>query len=433
MKEAFLHYVWQYQLFDTEELYTTAGERLTIISPGRLNRDAGPDFKGAVVRIGNLTWAGDVEIHIRSSDWYRHKHQQDEKYMMVALHVVYEHDREVERMPGELFPTLSLEGRIFNGLYDQYLLLTGGLELQPCSSFLDNISPMVIRGQLDTMLLERMLRKQNAIRETVTHCHGDWQEALYRHLAIGFGLKTNADAFELTAKSLPYKVVKRHAESALQVQSLVFGQAGMLGVAEGDDYYLRLKSEYDYLRYKYQLTPIEMHHWNLLRLRPQNFPCVRLSQFAEVLHSIPDLWGELTRNSSMDYWWKRFSVSADDYWSFHYHFNKKTEPHATAVGEMTISLLFINVMVPILFAYHKFRGEDELLEETLNMLEAIPFEQNRITRGLADFPHQHAADSQALLELYNNYCKPRRCLECAIGDCIVKSSIVKSNNHENGK
>jgi hypothetical protein len=426
MKEAFLHYVWQYQLFDTENLRTSSDEELAVISPGMLNRDAGPDFKGAVVRIGNITWAGDVEVHVRSSDWYRHHHQQDEKYKMVALHVVYEHDREVERLPGELFPTLELKGLIQEGMYEQYLRLTSALEVVPCQAFLPDISALMVRGQMETVLMERLLRKQSQVRETVAQCRGDWQEALYQRLASGFGLKANADAFELMAKSLPFKVVARHSASALQVQSLVFGQAGMLEAPEGDEYYRQLKSEYDYLRYKYQLVPIEMHHWNLLRLRPQNFPCVRLSQFGRLLYEIPDLWGELTLNTSMSYWWHRFSVSADDYWATHYHFNKLTSQHATAVGDMTISLLFINVVVPLLFAYRKFRGEDELLEETLGMLEGIPFENNRVTRGLvgAGFPHQHAADSQALLELYNTYCRPRRCLDCAIGDCIVRTSII---------
>ena len=399
---------------------------MQILNPGRLNRDAGPDFKGAVVRIGDITWAGEVEIHIRSSDWYKHQHQTDEKYKMVTLHVVYEHDMEVARMPGEYFPTLELSDRIREEMYGRYLQLLGTLEDLSCHPFLGEISPVVVRGQMDTMLMERFLRKQLAVRETVRQCRGDWQEALYRHLAIGFGMKTNADAFELLAKSLPYKIVSRHAASALQVQSLIFGQAGMLEVEQGDDYYRQLKSEYDYLRYKYQLTPIRVHHWNLLRLRPQNFPCIRLSQLAELLHENPDLWQTLTSRNDMSYWWRHFAVSADPYWENHYHFNKVTSRHGVAIGEMAVSLLFINTIVPVLFAYHHFQGEEAALETTLDMLDGIPFENNRVTRRFHDvpFPRENAADSQALIELYTCYCQPGRCLECAMGDHIVKSSII---------
>ena len=424
MNEAFLQYVWQYQLFDMEELCTTAGDPLQIVTPGVLNRDAGPDFKGAVIRIGDIVWAGDVEIHVRSSDWYRHHHEDDEKYKMVTLHVVYEHDREVERLPGELYPTFEIRGRVLPDMYERYQELVGTLDELPCQSFLPDMSLLTIRSQMESVLMERLLRKQSQVRETVSQCHGDWQEALYRHLAVGFGMKTNADAFELLAKSLPYKIISRHTESVLQVQALVFGQAGMLEVAQGDDHYRMLKAEYDYLRYKYQLTPIATYHWNLLRLRPSNFPCIRLSQFATLLYEIPDLWSELTHRSDMAYWWRRFAVSADAYWEHHYHFNKETSIHHVALGEASIALLFINIVIPVLFSYWHFQGDEEKMELALDMLGEIPFEDNRVTRRFATtaFPQEHASDSQALIELYTRYCQPRRCLECAIGDCIVKSS-----------
>ncbi len=426
MKEAFIQYVWQYQLFAKEDLKIDTGEQVEVISPGYWNRDAGPDFRQAIVRINDYIWAGDVEIHVRSSDWYRHKHHLDEKYKMVVLHVVYEHDLSVERQPGECFPTLELGSRISSSMYSQYERLTGALELLPCTDFLSEVSPVVRSSQMASMLMERMLRKEQELRSVVAQCKGDWREALYRQMAVSFGMKTNASAFELLAKSLPYKILYRHSASYLQLQALLFGQAGMLEVEQGDDFYTQLKAEYDYLHYKYQLSPIGMHHWNLLRLRPQNFPCIRISQFASILHAFPDLWEELTHDHSLQQWHAKLAVSADTYWSTHYHFNKTTAVHSVAIGEMAVALLLINTLVPMLFAYCRFKGEDGRLETVLEMLELLPFEDNRFTRCFSHtaFSQQNAADSQALMELYNFYCKERRCLECAIGDHIVKSSIT---------
>ena len=425
MTESFLHYLWKHRLFDFLHVATTDGEPLKIIFPGYHNTDAGPDFKQAVVQIGPMKWAGDVEIHIRSSDWYRHHHQDDEKYLSVTLHVVYEHDCEVERKNGELFPTLELKNYIPDGMFAQYQRLVTSPDQLPCTSYLSDMEALQLRSLLSSMVMERLLRKQEDVLRMVAECDGDWKETLYRLLAAGFGFKTNVPAFELLAKSLPLKVLAKHADSELQTAALIFGQAGMLERSDVDEYHDALKYEYDYLRCKYQLMPIGEHHWNLLRLRPPNFPCVRLAQLAALLHESPDLTEVCLESPSVEALKRELSVCANSYWENHYHFGQKTIlKHSVCLGDTAASLLIINVVVPFRFAHHRFFGNEHQLEETMALLEQLDFERNKLTRVYANtsFPQQTAMDSQALLELWQHYCVPKRCLECAIGERIVRNT-----------
>lgn len=423
MTEAFLHYLWQNRLFDFLNVQTTDGEPLQIVLPGYHNMDAGPDFKQAVIQIGSMKWAGDVEIHIRSSDWFRHKHQQDEKYKSVALHVVYEHDMEVERSSGEFFPTLQLKSYIPKDMYERYLQLVDSLDLLSCRGNLDSLEGICFQSQISSMAMERLLRKQEDVMNMLSQCHYDWRETLFRQIALGFGFKTNAMAFELLARSLPYKIIVKHSDSALQVNALIFGQAGMLELPHVDAYYDSLKYEYEYLRYKYQLDPIGEHHWNLLRLRPPNFPCVRLAQFSALLLRSSDLLSAFVNNPSVSYLSERLSVTADDYWTTHYHFGKETMlKHSVQMGETAVNLLLINTVVPVVFAFHRFSGNEQMLESTVSILEQLPFEDNKLTRVFkgTPFPQNTALDSQALIELLQQYCKAKRCLECGVGECLVR-------------
>lgn len=423
MTEDFLHYLWQNRLFDFLNVQTTSGEPLHIFAPGLHNFDAGPDFRQAVVQIGDIKWVGDVEIHIHSSDWFRHNHHNDEKYKSVALHVVYEHDMEVERTPGEFFPTLELKPYIPEGMWTQYQYLVDSLELLPCRSYLLDFHPIHLRSLLSSVAMERFLRKQDDIMAIHAQCHADWNETLFRQLATSFGFKTNATAFELLARSLPFKVLSRHTDSQLQVSALVFGQAGLLDVPHIDPYYDSLKYEYDYLRYKYQLEPIGRHHWNQLRLRPSNFPCLRLSQLAVLLCRTPDLLSALLVQQSVEAFRQLLSVEADPYWERHFHFGQETIlPHGVALGETAVDLLIVNAVIPVLFAYHRFFGNQSMLEPTVALLEQLPFEDNKVTRVFRDtpFPNKTALDSQALIELLHRYCKEKRCMECSVGERIVR-------------
>ena len=423
MTEAFLHYLWKNRLFGFLDSQTTDGEPLKIVFPGYHNKDAGPDFKQAVIWIGDMKWAGDVEVHIRSSDWYRHKHQEDEKYKSVILHVVYEHDMVVERTPNEQYPTLELKGRISDDMFQRYQDLVDSPETLACGHDLENINPLTLRSCLSSLAIDRLLRKQGAVMEVVKDCAYDWTEALYRLLAVSFGFKTNADAFELLAKSLPYKIIAKHSDSELQVNALLFGQAGLLEVPELDVYYDSLKYEYDYLRYKYQLMPIGERHWKLLRLRPQNFPCMRLAQFSSLLVGTPNLMNAFIRFESVDQLKKQLSVSAGSYWRTHYHFGKMTSEHGVSMGETAVSSLLINTLVPFLFGYYRFSGQDGLMEKPVYILEQLPFENNLLTRVFQDtpFPRESALDSQALIEMQTNFCKKKRCIECTVGEKVIRN------------
>ncbi len=364
-----------------------------------------------------------MEIHVRSSDWLRHKHDMDEKYKSVILHVVYEHDMEIKRQSDEFYPTLELKSYIHQEMFERYRQLVDSLDLLPCRNNLSDIASIHFQSQISTMVMERLLRKQETIKSLLVQCQFDWNETLYRLLAISFGFKTNATAFELLARSLPLKVLLKHSDSALQINALVFGQAGMLELPHVDAYYDSLKYEYDYLRYKYQLDPIGAHRWNWLRLRPPNFPSVRLGQFAALLHKSSDLLSVLVKQPSIESLTDFLSVEADDYWRTHYRFGKATMlSHSVALGSMAVNLLLINTVIPILFAFHRFSGHDDRLESTVSMLEQLPFEDNKQTRVYrgTPFPQTNAMDSQALIELLQNYCKEKKCLDCGVGEQIVR-------------
>ena len=424
INERFLHYVWQHQLFDTVDLRTVDGESLSVLFPGYYNIDAGPDFKQAIVQIGDLKWVGNVEIHIRSSDWLRHHHQYDAKYRSVTLHVVNWNDTQVERVKGEYFPTLELQRRIPPDMFQRYQQLMDSTDDLPCRSELTSLNLLTIKNLLSSLSMERLLRKQSKLNDLLQHCAGDWHEVVYRMLAIGFGFKTNASAFELLAQELPYKLLAKHLDSVLQVEAMIFGQAGFLQYPSLDDYYDQLKYEYDYLRYKYQLSPIAIHQWNLLRMRPQNFPSVRLAQFSRLLCKLPHLFDDLLRAFDVEDLRKLLVVVPNDYWRTHYHFGCDTIlEHSVSLGESAINLLILNTVIPMKFAFHQFSGNENELEQDVALLEQLPFEHNRVTRIFASsgFPQENAQDSQALIELHGQYCIQRRCLECAVGDCIVRN------------
>jgi hypothetical protein len=422
MKEEFLHYVWQHRHYDFRNLKTSWGQRLNVLFPGYHNYDAGPDFLQAVVTIDDVRWVGNVEIHCRSSDWLRHKHQEDDKYKSVILHVVYEHDMEIQLDENEIVPTLELKERIPTEMFVRYESLMKVPDLLLCRTQSLNVAPLIIQSQLSEVLIERIMRRQNGFQNTLMNCHSDWNELIYRVMAVGFGCKKNVTAFELLAQSLPFRIVRSHLASKLQVYALVFGQSGLLDAEEYDEYSERLRYEYDYLRYKYQLTPIGAHQWNWLRLRPQNFPSLRLAQFAQLLYETGDSLMERVLYSPYPQLRQWLSVVPDDYWECHYQLGKTTVEHASGVGAATVDLLIINTVVPLRFSYARFTGDDAMQEGALSLLEEVRFEDNVTTRAFADsgFPCRSAYDSQAQLELMEHYCARKRCLQCSIGEKLVR-------------
>jgi hypothetical protein len=431
MKEDFLHYLWKHQTYNAIGLQTTDGDSLRVVSPGLPHHDAGPDFKQAIIKINEITWAGDVEIHVHSSDWFRHGHEQDEKYKSVILHVVYQDDMPVLRTKQEQYPTLELKRYVSEELLACYQALSLSKQALPCALSLSQIPKIHLISWLSSVGVGRLQRRQKGIFELLRNCREDWNETLFRWLAISFGFKTNASAFEQMAKTMPFKYLQKHTTSQLQTYALIFGQAGLLQESLPEDaYYTQLQQEYAYLQHKYRLTPINPACWNLLRLRPQNFPCLRLAQFSELFYTNPSIIQDIINNNNA---YKQlttlFRCHPHPYWKAHHHFGKLSpKKHTVVMGEQTVNLLFINAIIPILYAYAHFRGDEQLQAQALNLYETVPFEENYITKRYreAGFPAYNALFSQAILELHEYYCTRRRCAECGIG-CWILGKFKKNS------
>lgn len=428
ISEKLLHYVWKNTIYSTFNFQSTKGNSLQIIHPGYPHQDAGPDFKQAIIKIDDIIWAGDVEIHINSSDWYKHNHQQDEKYKSVILHVVYAFDQEVFINNVEPITTFELQHYISKQMLENYSELIHSNFQLPCFQRVQTIkqessdySQLLFSSLYSRMIAERVEERQKTIFQIVNQSHGDWNETLFKLIAINFGFKTNSPAFEMLSKSIPYKYLKAHSNNHLQVYALLFGQSGMLEEQIEDDYYQTLQNEYFYLRRLYKLVPIHPKNWNLLRLRPQNFPCIRIAQLSEVIHHFPELFYRIENHTEKAQFEKLFILETDPYWQTHYHFGKKSKEHTTIIGKSTFDLLMINSIIPALYAYGTFSGKDELQERAIDLLTQIEPEQNTILKTYQEigFPINNAFESQAILQLSKMYCKKKECLECSIGQKML--------------
>jgi hypothetical protein len=427
MKEDFLHYVWQHQYFDKADLRTSAGEEVTVLKPGFRNADAGPDFPGARVRIGEVEWNGAVEIHLRASDWARHKHQTDAKYDQVILHVVLTNDAPVHRTNGTLVPTLALEARLLPGLLRRYEELVEAPPASPipCAPLLGQVASLTKTMMRERTLLERVERKADTLMALHQHLEQDWEATAWHALAAAFGFQKNTEPLARLAKALPLAVLRRHRHDLHQLEALVFGQAGFLVENEetaADDYIIALRKEYDFLRHKYALgaTALAAHEWNYLRLRPANFPPVRLGQLTGLLHARPALFEALLTAADVSALLAFFRAPAPRYWQTHYRPGRAGKVPGLGIG--SIQLLIINVVVPLRVAYARHTGQDALIESSVNLLAELPAEHNQYTDLYAQlgFECRTAADSQGLLALYQGYCLPRRCLHCSIGSQLVR-------------
>lgn len=428
ISEALLHYVWKHSIYTSFNFQTTQGKVIQIIHPGFAHQDAGPDFKQAVIKIDDIIWAGDVEIHINSSDWYKHNHQQDVKYNSVILHVVYVFDKEVFIDLKEPIPTFELQHYISTDLLEKYETLSRSVYSIPCTQFIKKFttssieySQLYFSSLYNRVLVDRMEEKQKMIFNILKNSNSDWNEAVFKLLTINFGFKTNSVAFELLTKSISFKIIKSHSNNHLQVYALLFGQSGLLEDQREDEYYKKLQDEYQYLRKLYRLVPIHQKNWNLLRLRPQNFPCIRIAQLCEIIHHSPDLFFRIENHTETAQFEQLFINETDPYWQVHYHFEKKTKSHSTSIGKSTFELLMINTIIPVLYAYGTFSGMEEFKEKALDLLLKIEPENNKIIRLYKEigFPVNTASDSQAILEISKSYCQKKLCLECGIGMKII--------------
>ncbi len=422
MTEDFLHFIWQQQLYFSENMQTSDGEKIRIERPGTHNTNAGPDFTDARVYIGDTLWVGCLEIHFRSSDWERHGHHMDPAYNNVIMHVVYEYDADTFNAKGQKIPTIVLH---FDSRYlENYKKLVENKNIIPCRNQINQMDSINLTLWMERLGVERLEQKTEAILETYRETNNDWEETLYRRLARNFGFSLNAFPFEQLAKSLPFKTLLKHKDQLMQIEALLFGQSGMLDQNILDDlYFSELQKEYRFLKKKYELTPIEGFLWKFLRLRPVNFPTIRLSQFASLIHHTEHLFSKIIAIDSIDHFERLFEVQASEYWDTHYVFGKESKKQRKSLGKMAFYTIMINTIVPFLFAYGKVRDKQEYCNRAIKLLETLPPEKNSILTQWEQIgmKHSDAFLSQALLQLKNEYCARKRCLHCVVGNRIMIS------------
>lgn len=425
MQESFLHYIWQQQYFNKQDLLTTEGEPIQVLHPGNRNTHAGPDFFNARLRIGDLEWVGSVEIHINASGWMHHRHDVDPAYENVILHVVWKNDKPVKRRDDTILSAIELNHRV-----DEQLLLSGyrlinSPDTIPCAALLSNVPEVVKMSALDNALLERLENKANDVLAMLQRNGNDWEETCYQLLCKNFGFKVNAEPFLQLAHSLPYRTLLKHADNLLQLEALLFGQAGLLEEKKEDEYYNFLVREYSFLSHKYQLSAKKLSkaQWRFLRLRPANFPTIRLAQLASLIHHQKNIFSKIISLSSQELK-PIFAVKQSDYWLRHYQFFKKTQDTIAGLGAASIENIIINTVVPLLTAYSKAKDESIFIERAIEVLHQTPAESNTITKQWVTLGInvKSAFDSQALLGLHSNFCLRKKCLECKIGASLIKPS-----------
>lgn len=421
MKEDFLHYLWRMRLFEEKELHTAKGEKIEILHPGFLNTHAGPDFSNARIRINNTLWAGNVEMHLQASDWQKHGHSNDSAYDNVILHVVLENDQAVKNKFGDIIPCIEMNKRIPAGYLAKYQKLQHNEYWIPCQHHIHQINPFHVNIWLDRLLVERLeYRTKNMVIDLV-RTKNNWEESFYRFLSRAFGFKVNSLAFETLARSLPLSVLLKHKNSLFQIESLLFGQAGLLDQAFEDDYPNKLKKEYGFLKKKYGLHSIPTASWKFLRMRPANFPTIRIAQLATLIFQSSHLFSKILTAGNVEELENAFDVKLSNYWKNHYVFDKASVKKQKKLGKSAIHLLIINTIAPFIFLYGKEKAEQKYKDKALALLEALKPESNTIIKqwDKLGVKADSAYRSQALLQLKNEYCNRKRCLECSIGGKIL--------------
>lgn len=422
MTEAFLHYIWQFQYFDKKDLTTLKGEPVTILKTGHYNTHAGPDFSQAKIKIGTLEWVGNVEIHIHSSEWSKHKHQHNKAYDNVVLHVVWKNDEAIRRTDGSVVPTIELNNRIDNTLLLNYKNLINQTVSIPCSYALPGISNLTKIATLDKVLIQRLESKARIILNILNENNNDWGETFYQVLGKNFGFKVNSEAFLSLTKAIPFRNLLKHSDKLIHLEAMLFGTAGLLDKTK-DDYALSLQREFNLLQSKFNLDHKKLNEsqWRFLRLRPANFPTLRIAQFATIVFTHKNLFATLLETKSVSELKNLFDVTQSPYWQSHYRFDRKSKKAIPGLGEAAIENIIINTVVPMLAAYSIHKDEHLWMDRAIELLNTIRPEKNNIIREwmALGWSVASAFDSQALIELRNNFCQKRLCLQCTIGHTLI--------------
>lgn len=417
MKEDFLYYLWENRLI-VGNLKTDLGQRVDIINTGYRNTNSGPDYLEAKIRIGEQLWAGQVEIHVRTSDWLRHGHQYDNAYRNVVLHVVYEHDTIVNDIP-----VLALKGHFDPSLYQHFESFVYAQRWIACERRLDEVQPFTKNAWLERMAIERLQEKAKVVERLLMANRFDWEDTLYRLLLRYFGMKVNNEAFETLATYLPFKTLLKHADQLIQLEAMLLGCAGFLSADFDEMYPQLLKREFEVMKAKFNLLSLPVDRWKFMRMRPVNFPTVRLAQLAQIIHTHGPLFSKIKEAQTIESIKALFDIQASSYWDTHYRFSTAGPAVPKRLGQGTTDVLIINAIVPLLFCYGKFHKDERYCEKALQFLEHVAAEDNTVIRHYSNrgMTPQNAMQSQALLHLYNLYCKRKRCLECSIGNILLRA------------
>lgn len=429
MQENFLHFIWQHQYFNKNSLVTVSGEKVNILQTGHHNLMSGPDFSEARIEIGDLLWTGHVEIHIKSSDWDNHKHFNDPAYNNVILHVVWIDDKVINREDGTTPPTVELKERVDENLISEYERFITDPRDIVCSAKLKEVPEITKIGMIEKALVSRLERKSEGVLEMLARNENDWEETSYQLLAMGFGFKTNSEAFHELSKVLPVKTLYKQADNLLQIEALLFGQAGLLTGRSKDAYHQKLKDEFAFLNRKYSLPDnmLRSSIWKMGRLRPANFPTVRIAQFSAVLHSLKNLFSSFLGADSLQKLRYILRPAPSLYWKDHFLFGEVVKTKSAALGLQSADILVINVVTPILAAYSRYVDDQSYMNQAIALLQFIKPEQNSILKRweAVEISPSSAADSQGLIELYNSFCLNKNCLSCNIGASILKHRLVQ--------
>ena len=413
--EQLLHYVWKHKIFPLKELKTTTGQQVEVIDTGLANTDAGPDFFNAKLKLDGVLWIGNIEIHERSSDWFKHGHHADAGYNSVILHIASEIDTEISRSNGERIPQIQLICP--EAVRTNYKELLETDSYPPCYRIIPSLSPFTAHSWMSALQMERFEQKATLLNERLKRCQGNWEDAFFITLARNFGFGLNGDAFETWAHQLPFRAVDKHRNDLFQIEAIFFGQAGILEDSDGDGYYLRLKKEYTYLQHKFGLIPMDASLWRFLRLRPANFPHIRIAQLACLYHRAYGLLSRIMETETLQGVRDILKGGTSEYWLTHYTFGGSSPSRPKALSNTSLDLLIINTVVTFLYAYGLHKGNPVLCARAGSFLEELKAENNYITRMWEQYGMKasNAADSQALIQLKKEYCDKKKCLYCRIG------------------
>ena len=425
MTEQLFQFIWQYKLFDIAAIqHTVQGESITILSVGILNTDEGPDFTNAKIKIGNTIWAGDVELHIHASDWIKHQHQTQDNYQKIILHVVLHADVAIQDHLGNAIATIELKNAIPPHFIAAYATLMQNTQALACQTQIKNVREIIVHQQLDRVLIERLQIKAERIQELLAQTNNDWNEVFYISIARAFGSNVNAETFQALATRIPLRILAKHKNNVTQLEAMLFGVAGLLPQQSNDAYIKLLIQEFQLLKTKFSLVPMDAARFKFLRMRPANFPSIRIAQLASLIHQASALMSKvLAASSDLQKLEKLFDAQASTFWQQHYTFAEETHEQQTkSLGKASIHGIIINTVCPVLYQYGKYIGEQKYCEQAINLLQQLPAEKNKFITVFEQvgYTPKNAFQSQAMLQQFQFYCAPKKCLQCSIGFGLLK-------------